>query len=224
MSKKVHTSETGYYHVRFHAPLLPYVIPEMERFPKYVIGNLEHGADGTPHHHCWFAWDRKKSSVTKIFQRVTELANITTSKGRGNGAYAAFFWDDNVGYIIKAGVHSSKGFDSFPTPAVPIVVDVSGMVQYRIQKPKRSRKMTVIFAEFLETECKWEKECITLENLADKKEDMIDCLTLCFNNAFGTDAQARNALDYAAYVFGNEEVIAHLQQKNKEYYKKLLRW
>ena len=52
-----------------------------------------------------------------------------------------------------------------------------------------------------------------------KKEDMIECLTVCFNNAFGTDAQARNALDYAAYVFGDEEVVAHLQKKNVDYYK-----
>lgn len=220
------SGETGNWHVRFHAQLLPYVIPEIEKFSKYVIGALEHGKDGTPHYHCWFVWNRTKASVTKVFQRITKMANIQTSKGRGNGAYAAFAWDENVGYIIKAGVHSSKGFDSFPTPSssAPIVVDVSGVVQYRIQKPKRSVKMTVVFAEYLEKECKWEKECITMDNLADKKEDMIDCLTLCFNNAFGTDAQARNALDYAAFVFGDEEVVAHLQKKNVEYYKKLLRW
>lgn len=227
--------ETGKWHVRFYALLLSQVKEVFEaKFDTYVIGKEETGENGTKHHHCWFPLDVKKDAINKMFQRITKSANVQGKKGRGNGAYAVFPWDDNIGYIIKSGVYASKGFSDEqlvvkrPVPIVassaPVEVSSGTPVSYKIQKPKRSTKMKDVFVEHLKSLPGWVPGCITPANLSSKRKELIHIMTVYFQNAFGTDWQAKNALDHAGFYFGDEFVVEHISQMNQVYYEKILRW
>lgn len=234
------------FHLRLHATLFETVRLWVEsRVEKYVLGALETGKEGTPHHHIWMDTPLSKETIKKQVQAAMAAKGYKGERGKANAYYALISWDNRFGYMTKHGVIAWKGVpDDHPDlkPSLPtlIVADAPGAgttaaaddahpassatpIAYRIQKPRKSTKMKDLFVEHLRLECGYTPECITDDNLDEKTDEIIKLLLYFWKGAFEFK-QGKIMIQFAVMTFASEELVEKMALIFQDEYRPHLPW
>lgn len=175
-----------------------------------------------PHWHVWM----ETGGITHeaIRKRLRKFEVFKTYSGnedwslRDHNSYAK--WSEYVMRNTSAQVLFEVPDETHPplppVAALPIVVTGGGSAAahtVQVVRPKRSKAMKVLFCEYLKDERGWFDGCVSLSSLEEKKKEVIDELTVFWENAF-TIPQGEIIINYAIWVFADMCVRDQIKRRN----------
>lgn len=174
-----------------------------------------------PHWHVWM----ETGGITHeaIRKRLRKFEVFKTYSGnedwslRDHNSYAK--WSEYVMRNTSAKVLYEVPDETHP-PLPPVAAAASaaatgGGVAHTVQvvRPKRSKAMKVLFCEYLKDERGWFYGCVSHSSLEEKKKEVIDELTVFWENAF-TIPQGEVIINYAIWVFADMGVRDWIKASN----------
>lgn len=179
-----------------------------------------------PHWHVWM--ETGGISHEAVRKRLRKLEPFKTYSGnedwslRDHDSYTK--WSEYVMRNTSAQVLYEVPDESHP-PLPPVAATLrepalavtggGSAVAHTVQvvRPKRSKAMKVLFCEYLKDERGWFYGCVSSSSLEEKKKEVIDELTVFWENAF-TIPQGEVIINYAIWVFADMGVRDWIKANN----------
>lgn len=228
--------------LRIWSPLLKELLPYLEKnTEKYLIGAEEKGENQTPHHHIWAVTTKSPDSFRKHLKKIcTDKGLPVSQKGKANAYYSISTPDERYdeSYSVKNGCHLSKGYTleqidqfvqrgkkRFPDKVegkvildLPILAQQVNAQAVNNLRPVKRMPMAQQFMFYMINEKGWKKGqeiSIDLHDYINKRDELSDHLTECFENKF-TVPEGQRIFRHAVWSFADDTVKEKIKVSNRE--------
>lgn len=222
---------------RFSPELRDGALEWISKYPRYIVCREQANRE---HYHTVFEADIGVEAIKKRFQSQCKAKGLVSKKGQENAHYGGVKICDDGSYeyaakdgdfIATAGFTTEelealalKGKEKYNNRQPQLVVAVSPVAGETVLIPKKkSVSMRAQFVRYMISEKGWvANKTLHHEYYTEKSDELIDCLTEFWENAF-TTPQGVVCIEHAKWIFGTDDVRDAIKYKNREAIKKSLR-